>query len=206
MKSITKNAKELLKRRDLLNYEIDDDILKLFKNELEKYRKAIINSENEKETEEHCKGIFKDLLVNSFGYNCNTKGKIDLVIKYDDVIKTIIETKNYDNEKEMIKDNDYFHKGFYQIILYYYRSRQTNENKNLNIDNIIITDYKDVYLFLKDDFENIINDKQIINYFKNNSKIKNETFYSICGGFLKKINIDIVGYKINLFVFFDFSQ
>ena len=112
MKSITKNVKELLKLRNLLNYNIDDYDLSLFNKELKNYRKQIEKSENEKESEEHCKTYLRDFLVNSFGYNCNTKGKIDLVIKYDDYIKTIIEAKNYDNEEEMIKDNDYFYKGF----------------------------------------------------------------------------------------------
>ncbi|MDA1470488.1 hypothetical protein OGZ02_17235 [Brachyspira hyodysenteriae] len=76
------------------------------------------------ESEEHCKGILNKFLVNAFGYNCNTSGKINLVIKFDDNIKTIIETKNYNNSLEMIDDNNYNNKAFYQTILYYYKSRK----------------------------------------------------------------------------------
>lgn len=53
----------------------------------------------------------KDFL-RCFEYDCNTKRKIDLIIKYDNEAKAIIETKNYDNKNEMIKDNDYYHKSY----------------------------------------------------------------------------------------------
>lgn len=113
MKSITKNAKELLKLRNLLNYEIDNDKLDYFKRDIKWYRNEINNAKNKGESEEHCKGILNKFLVNAFGYNCNTSGKIDLVIKFDDNIKTIIETKNYNNNEEMIEDNNYNNKAFY---------------------------------------------------------------------------------------------
>lgn len=199
MKSITKNAKELLKLRNLLNYEIDNDKLDYFKIDIKWYRNEINNAKVKGESEEHCKGILNKFLVNAFGYNCNTSGKIDLVIKFDDNIKTIIETKNYNNTLEMIDDNNYNNKAFYQTILYYYKSRKNKDNKDFNIDNIIITNFEKVYLFSKYDFEKLINDNQIVNYFNENSKVKNETFYKICGGFLENINLEVVGYKIDLF-------
>ncbi|WP_300369426.1 TaqI-like C-terminal specificity domain-containing protein [Brachyspira sp.] len=199
MKSITKNAKDLLKLRNLLNYEIDNDKLEFFKIDIKWYRNEINNAKDKGETEEHCKGILNKFLVNAFGYNCNTSGKIDLVIKFDDNIKTIIETKNYNNTLEMIEDNNYNNKAFYQTILYYYKSRKNKDNKDFNIDNIIITNFEKVYLFSKYDFEKLINDNQIVNYFNENSRVKNETFYSICGGFLENINLEVVGYKIDLF-------
>ena len=199
MKSITKNAKELLKLRNLLNYEIDNDKLDYFKRDIKWYRNEINNAKVKGESEEHCKGILNKFLVNAFGYNCNTSGKIDLVIKFDDNIKTIIETKNYNNSLEMIDDNNYNNKAFYQTILYYYKSRKNKDNKDFNIDNIIITNFEKVYLFSKYDFEKLINDNQIVNYFNENSKVKNETFYKICGGFLENINLEVVGYKIDLF-------
>lgn len=199
MKSITKNAKELLKLRNLLNYEIDNDKLDYFKRDIKWYRNEINNAKVKGESEEHCKGILNKFLVNAFGYNCNTSGKIDLVIKFDDNIKTIIETKNYNNTLEMIDDNNYNNKAFYQTILYYYKSRKNKDNKDFNIDNIIITNFEKVYLFSKYDFEKLINDNQIVNYFNENSKVKNETFYKICGGFLENINLEVVGYKIDLF-------
>ncbi|ASJ22137.1 hypothetical protein BHAMNSH16_11025 [Brachyspira hampsonii] len=199
MKSVTKNAKELLKLRNLLNYEIDNDKLDYFKRDIKWYRNEINNAKNKGETEEHCKGILNKFLVNAFGYDSNTKGKIDLVIKFDDNIKTIIETKNYNNTLEMIDDNNYNNKAFYQTILYYYKSRKNKDNKDFNIDNIIITNFEKVYLFSKYDFEKLINDNQIVNYFNENSKVKNETFYKICGGFLENINLEVIGYKIDLF-------
>ncbi|WP_300712460.1 DNA methyltransferase, partial [uncultured Brachyspira sp.] len=199
MKSITKNAKELLKLRNLLNYEIDNDKLDFFKRDIQWYRNEINNAKNKNETEEHCKGILNKFLVDAFGYNCNTSGKIDLVIKFDDNIKTIIEAKNYNNTLEMIEDNNYNNKAFYQTILYYYKSRKNKDNKDFNIDNIIITNFEKVYLFSKYDFEKLINDNQIANYFNENGKVKNETFYKICGGFLENINLEVIGYRLDLF-------
>ena len=140
MKSITKEAKELLKRRDLLKSSIFSNLsnteeLNNLSEKLEIYKNGIRKAKEDKESEEHCKNILKDFLNGAFKYNCNTKGKIDLTIKYEGDIKAIIETKNYDNKTEMIKDNDYYYKSFYQSVLYYYQSR-----KNINKDIIIFID------------------------------------------------------------------
>ncbi|WP_295162768.1 hypothetical protein [uncultured Brachyspira sp.] len=50
MKSITKNAKELLKLRNLLNYEIDNDKLDYFKKEIKLYREKINNAKDKGDT------------------------------------------------------------------------------------------------------------------------------------------------------------
>ena len=205
MKSITKDAKELLKRRNLLKSSLfssasdENELKKHFKEKLEKYREEIEKAKINKESEEHCKNILKDFLTEGFKYKCNTRGKIDLVIKYDEEVKAIIETKSYENKIEMIKDNNYYHKSFYQAILYYYKSRE-NINKDLSIEHIIITDFYDLYLFLRRDFEFISANKQIINFF-NVKKINVHTkdFFNSSKAILDKINYEVVGYKINLF-------
>ena len=205
MKSITKKAEELLKRRDLLKSSIISDeneleiSLKTFKEKLETYRKEIEKAKENKESEEHCKNILKDFLSGGFKYNCNTKGKIDLVIKYKNETHAIIETKNYDNKNEMIKDNDYYYKSFYQSVLYYYKSRK-DLNKDLSVKHIIITDFYNLYLFLRNDFEFIAENKQIINFFNvKKIDIDSKDFYNSSKTILEKINREVVGYKINLF-------
>ena len=205
MKSITKKAEELLKRRDLLKSSIVADeneleiSLKTFKEKLETYRKEIEKAKENKESEEHCKNILKDFLSGGFKYNCNTKGKIDLVIKYKNETHAIIETKNYDNKNEMIKDNDYYYKSFYQSVLYYYKSRK-DLNKDLSVKHIIITDFYNLYLFLRNDFEFIAENKQIINFFNvKKIDIDSKDFYNSSKTILEKINREVVGYKINLF-------
>ena len=204
MKSITKEAKELLKRRDLLKSSIFSNLsnteeLNNLSEKLEIYKNGIRKAKEDKESEEHCKNILKDFLNGAFKYNCNTKGKIDLTIKYEGNIKAIIETKNYDNKTEMIKDNDYYYKSFYQSILYYYQSRK-NINKDMTVEHIIITDFENIYLFLRSDFEYLTANKQIINFF-NVKKIDTNTkdFYNSSKAILEKINREVVGYKINLF-------
>ena len=204
MKSITKEAKELLKRRDLLKSSIFSNLsnteeLNNLSEKLEIYKNGIRKAKEDKESEEHCKNILKDFLNGAFKYNCNTKGKIDLTIKYEGDIKAIIETKNYDNKTEMIKDNDYYYKSFYQSVLYYYQSRK-NINKDMTVEHIIITDFENIYLFLRSDFEYLTANKQIINFF-NVKKIDTNTkdFYNSSKAILEKINREVVGYKINLF-------
>lgn len=204
MKSITKEAKELLKRRDLLKSSIFSNLsnteeLNNLSEKLEIYKNGIRKAKEDKESEEHCKNILKDFLNEAFKYNCNTKGKIDLTIKYEGNIKAIIETKNYDNKTEMIKDNDYYYKSFYQSVLYYYQSRK-NINKDMTVEHIIITDFENIYLFLRSDFEYLTANKQIINFF-NVKKIDTNTkdFYNSSKAILEKINREVVGYKINLF-------
>ena len=205
MKSITKSAEELLKRRDLLKSQIVSDenelkiSLKTFKYKLEIYRREIEKAKQNKESEEHCKNILKDFLSGGFEYNCNTRGKIDLVIKYKNEVKAIIETKNYDNKNEMIKDNDYYYKSFYQSVLYYYKSAK-DLNKDFSVEHIIITDFYNLYLFLRSDFEFIAANKQIINFFNvKKIDIDSKDFYNSSKTILEKINREVVGYKINLF-------
>ncbi|TXJ25132.1 Eco57I restriction-modification methylase domain-containing protein [Brachyspira aalborgi] len=204
MKSITKEAKELLKRRYLLKSSIFSNLsnteeLNNLSEKLEIYKNGIRKAKEDKESEEHCKNILKDFLNGAFKYNCNTKGKIDLTIKYEGNIKAIIETKNYDNKTEMIKDNDYYYKSFYKSVLYYYQSRK-NINKDMTVEHIIITDFENIYLFLRSDFEYLTANKQIINFF-NVKKIDTNTkdFYNSSKAILEKINREVVGYKINLF-------
>ena len=208
MKSITKTAEELLKRRGLLKSQIvsDEKELKTFKDasagflqKLETYRKEIEKAKENKESEEHCKNILKDFLNGGFEYNCNTKGKIDLAIKYKNEVKAIIETKNYDNKNEMIKDNDYYYKSFYQSVLYYYKAKK-DLNKDLSVEHVIITDFYNLYLFLRSDFEFISENKQIINFFNvRKIDIDSKDFYNSSKAILEKINREVVGYKINLF-------
>ena len=208
MKSITKTAEELLKRRGLLKSQIisDENELKTFKDassgflqKLEIYRKEIEKAKENKESEEHCKNILKDFFNGGFEYNCNTKGKIDLVIKYKNEVKAIVETKNYDNKNEMIKDNDYYYKSFYQSVLYYYKAKK-DLNKDLSVEHVIITDFYNLYLFLRSDFEFISENKQIINFFNvRKIDIDSKDFYNSSKAILEKINREVVGYKINLF-------
>lgn len=189
----------MLKSSLFSNASDKNELKNTFKEKLEKYRKEIKKAKIDKESEEHCKNILKDFLNEGFKYNCNTQRKIDLVIKYDNEVKAIIETKNYDNKIEMIKDNDYYHKSFYQAILYYYKSRK-NINKDLSIEHIIITDFYNLYLFLRRDFKFIAANKQIINFFNiKKIDVDSKDFYNSSKVILDKINHGVVGYKINLF-------
>lgn len=56
--------------------------------------------------EEFQKGCIKDFLRESFGYSCNTRGKVDLAIYDDEIPKVLFEVKATGNKAEFIKTPD----------------------------------------------------------------------------------------------------
>lgn len=56
--------------------------------------------------EEFQKGCIKDFLHNSFGYSCNTRGKVDLAIYDDEIPKVLFEVKATGNKAEFVKTPD----------------------------------------------------------------------------------------------------
>lgn len=77
-------------------------------NELEsfsKYRNKLLHT-NENESEEHQKIALMDFLKDSFAYECNTKGRIDLSIYEDNKAKVLFEVKSLSNKAEFINSNN----------------------------------------------------------------------------------------------------
>ena len=56
--------------------------------------------------EEFQKNCIKDFLHNSFGYSCNTRGKVDLAIYSDEIPKVLFEVKATGNKAEFVKTPD----------------------------------------------------------------------------------------------------
>ena len=143
------------------------DALGEFGQSLESYLAGIADSKGE--TEEHQKNLLRDFLHQSFGYNCNTKDKIDLAIYEDSVPKVLFEVKKSDNAQEFVKPNaqnpNLECKAFYESVLYFLRETITNKNNNLT--HIVLTNTEDFYIIDAKVYAAFAKDKAIVKAFKN---------------------------------------
>ncbi len=91
----------------------------------------------------------------ALGFSADIKHKqkgnseIDLVLKKDSAVTTIIEAKK-PNSTEMFSQSNPHAKALCEAILYYFRER---EGGNLSIQSLIITDFYRFYIFKANDFE-----------------------------------------------------
>ena len=170
--------------------------LKEFGQYVESYLSGIADSKNE--SEEHQKNLLRDFLNQSFGYDCNTKDRIDLAIYDDSVPKVLFEVKKRDNAQEFVKPNvknpNLECKAFYESILYFLRETITNKNNNLT--HIVLTNTKDFYLIDAKDYVAFAKDKAIVKAFKNcEHKKGNDTstkrFYEELKNLLPTLDMEI---------------
>lgn len=94
----------------------------------------ILNSINEKETEEFHKNLVIEFLKKTYydpNYSINTKGRNDLVIHNGKDATTpvavIIEAKSPSNKSEMITAANLNGKALQELVLYYLRERITHK-------------------------------------------------------------------------------
>ncbi|MCI5786791.1 MAG: class I SAM-dependent DNA methyltransferase, partial [Helicobacter trogontum] len=120
---------------------------------------------NPNESEEYQKNKFRDFLRESFHYDCNTKGRIDLAI-YNDYkdIEVIIEFKAINNTQEFPKHSDTLHsKALCETILYYLRESKTNNN----IKHIIIATIHELFIIDAKEYEIFKHHKALQKAYKN---------------------------------------
>lgn len=129
--------------------------IELFKTQLI----AVLNSCNEKESEEFHKNLVIDFLKKTYydpNYFVNTKGRNDLVIHNGKDAKSnvgvIVEVKSPTNKTEMITAANLNGKALQELVLYYLRERITHKNtelKHLVVSNIYEWFVFDAQLFNK---------------------------------------------------------
>ncbi len=78
---------------------------------------------DQSESEEYQKNRVKDFLSNTFGYEINTKGKIDLAIFGEKGVEVIMEFKSLANTAEMITQDALHKKAFAEAIKYFFDER-----------------------------------------------------------------------------------
>ncbi len=108
-------------------------------------------NQNDEEFQKNC---IKDFLHDSFGYSCNTRGKVDLAIYDDEIPKVLFEVKSLGNKAEFVKSpKDLSSKALYESILYYLR--EWHKHKNNNIKHIILCTAKEFYILKATDYHRL---------------------------------------------------
>ncbi|HKO77812.1 MAG TPA: hypothetical protein VJU52_11365, partial [Flavobacterium sp.] len=112
----------------------------------------ILDSINEKESEEFHKNLVIDFLKKTYydsNYSINTKGRNDLVIHNGKDAKTnvgvIIEAKSPINKSEMITVTYLNGKALQELVLYYMRERITH--KNTELKHLVVTNIYEWFVF-----------------------------------------------------------
>ncbi|WKL44883.1 Eco57I restriction-modification methylase domain-containing protein [Flavobacterium sp. ZE23DGlu08] len=112
----------------------------------------ILDSINEKESEEFHKNLVIDFLKKTYydpSYSVNTKGRNDLVIHNGKDAKTnvgvIIEAKSPVNKTEMITVANLNGKALQELVLYYMRERITH--KNTELKHLVVTNIHEWFVF-----------------------------------------------------------
>ncbi len=112
----------------------------------------ILDSINEKESEEFHKNLVIDFLKKTYydpNYSVNTKGRNDLVIHNGKDAKSnvgvIIEAKSPINKTEMITVTNLNGKALQELVLYYMRERITH--KNTELKHLVVTNINEWFVF-----------------------------------------------------------
>ncbi|MBS1632839.1 MAG: class I SAM-dependent DNA methyltransferase [Bacteroidetes bacterium] len=162
--------------------------LRPHRNDLELFKKNLItllDSIDEKESEEHLKNDLRDFLKNTFykdDYYINTKDRKDLVIHVGNTNKhnvgVIIEAKSLGNKPEMLASEKPNSKALQELVLYYMNER-FGTDENIDIKYCIVTNVHEWYIFDASFFEdhfarNTSFRKEYLSW-KNNEKVKGDT-------------------------------
>ena len=134
--------------------------------------------------------------------NINIKDNIDLVVSKSEKSAThlLFETKKISNKNDMVSKDDFNKKSMCQVILYYLRERI--EKKNTHLKKIIITNFKNWFIFDNNDFKSLIfSDTKLINEYEEykNEKKNDEFFYKEIASKWIESNINKFNHKILYF-------
>ncbi|TPH53029.1 class I SAM-dependent DNA methyltransferase [Helicobacter pylori] len=133
----------------------------------EKEINSLLENAPRQDDEEFQKNEINKFLKNAYGYECNTRKKVDSAIYVDGEVRVLIEVKALNNKTEFPKNRENpLSKAFCQMVLYFLE--ETEENNSLkhaiicNAHEFFLFDCKDL-LFLKED-------KRIKKFYKNYDK------------------------------------
>ncbi len=156
----------------------------------EKEINSLLENAPRQDDEEFQKNEINKFLKNAYGYDCNTRKKVDSAIYVDKEVRVLIEVKALNNRNEFPKDRENpLSKAFCQMVLYFLEEIEKEKNNSLkhaiicNAHEFFLFDCKDL-LFLKDD-------KRIKDFYKYCTKKEGtdpstKRFYSDLEEYLKK--------------------
>ncbi len=123
----------------------------------EKEINSLLENAPRQDDEEFQKNEINKFLKNTYGYDCNTRKKVDSAIRVDGEVQVLIEVKALDKKTEFPKNRENpLSKAFCQMVLYFLEEIEKEKNNSLkhaiicNAHEFFLFDCKDL-LFLKDD-------------------------------------------------------
>ncbi|WP_027327539.1 DUF7149 domain-containing protein [Helicobacter pametensis] len=159
------------------------EMIERFSKEVELFlQKASIQDD-----EEFQKNEINRFLGRAFGYDCNTRGKVDSAIYIEGEAQVLIEVKALKNKAEFPKDTP-LSKALCESILYFLR--ETQKKQNNSIKHIILCNPYEFYIFDAKSFKIFENDKKIKKLYTNcddkeGTNTSTEKFYKDLGDYLK---------------------
>ncbi|WP_120882343.1 class I SAM-dependent DNA methyltransferase [Helicobacter pylori] len=123
----------------------------------EKEINSLLENAPRQDDEEFQKNEINKFLKNAYGYNCNTRKKVDSAIYVDKEVRVLIEVKALNKKTEFPKNRENpLSKAFCQMVLYFLEEIEKEKNNSLkhtiicNAHEFFLFDCKDL-LFLKED-------------------------------------------------------
>lgn len=136
------------------------EVIERFSEEIELLLKKAFMQDDE----EFQKNEINKFLGRVYGYDCNTKGRVDSAIYVDGEAQVLIEAKSLKNKTEFPKKDAPLSKALYESILYFLREIQHNNS----IKHIILANPHEFYIFDADKFEILfLKDKKIKKFYEN---------------------------------------
>ncbi|WP_370865951.1 type IIG restriction enzyme/methyltransferase [Helicobacter pylori] len=155
----------------------------------EKEINSLLENAPRQDDEEFQKNEINKFLKNAYGYECNTRKKVDSAIYVDGEVRVLIEVKALNNRNEFPKNRENpLSKAFCQMVFYFLKEIENNNS----LKHAIICNAHEFFLFDCRDFCALFqNDKRITDFYKYCAKKEGtdpstKRFYSDLEEYLKK--------------------
>ncbi|WQT21992.1 class I SAM-dependent DNA methyltransferase [Helicobacter pylori] len=154
----------------------------------EKEINSLLENAPRQDDEEFQKNEINKFLKNTYGYDCNTRKKVDSAIRVDGEVQVLIEVKALNKKTEFPKNRENpLSKAFCQMVLYFLEEIE----KNNSLKHTIICNAHEFFLFDCKDLLFLNEDKCIKKFYKNYAQKegtdpKTKKFYSDLEEYLKK--------------------
>ncbi|MCQ2617374.1 class I SAM-dependent DNA methyltransferase [Helicobacter pylori] len=135
----------------------------------EKEINSLLENAKRQDDEEFQKNEINKFLKNAYGYDCNTRKKVDSAIYVDKEAWVLIEVKALNNKTEFPKNRENpLSKAFCQMVLYFLE--EIEKEKNNSLKHAIICNAHEFFLFDCKDLLFLKEDKRIKKFYKNYAK------------------------------------
>ncbi len=135
----------------------------------EKEINSLLENAPRQDDEEFQKNEINKFLKNTYGYDCNTRKKVDSAIRVDGEVRVLIEVKALDKKTEFPKNRkNPLSKAFCQMVLYFLE--EIEKEKNNSLKHTIICNAHEFFLFDCKDLLFLKEDKRIKKFYDNYAK------------------------------------